>query len=345
MHAPVKVCIFCGQDCSSRPRLKDGRGRYACKACAEANLKGAAPAGIEEGPAGPAGLGDGATSTPPRQVVHEVSDEPLHVGPPMPGEGVIEARPADEGPIPIAEEPETAVQGVARGCPGCRHTVPAGAVLCVHCGFDFRTGFKRGTGAGATSRDGGVLACATCGYDLTGLKSPRCPECGELLKGKGARRLRDMKAEKAALHKMYLTPGIMIGVGLLLLAGVVSANGLTSSLPAIAITLTCQIVVAYLAYLFCAFAWIGFDAPLHVQALRLAALSILFFPIFLLLRVAPWRSGRGYFIGPYGLLGALYVWTMAWLLDMDIEDAWMLGILTFAAQAVATLVLFGVFKI
>ena len=41
----------------------------------------------------------------------------------------------------------------------------------------------------------------------------------------------------------------------------------------------------------------------------------------------------------------MYVWTMAWLMDMDIEDAWMLGLLTFVAQAVATLVLFAVLKI
>jgi len=28
-----KVCIVCGEDCSDRPRLKNSKGRYACRAC------------------------------------------------------------------------------------------------------------------------------------------------------------------------------------------------------------------------------------------------------------------------------------------------------------------------
>lgn len=30
-----KTCVICGQDCSKRPRVKDQRGRYYCKACHE----------------------------------------------------------------------------------------------------------------------------------------------------------------------------------------------------------------------------------------------------------------------------------------------------------------------
>jgi hypothetical protein len=41
-----KICGICGQDCSSRPRIKDQQGRYFCKACAEqqaAQRRAAAP--------------------------------------------------------------------------------------------------------------------------------------------------------------------------------------------------------------------------------------------------------------------------------------------------------------
>jgi len=30
-----KLCVICGEDCSTRPRIKDKQGRYACRACYE----------------------------------------------------------------------------------------------------------------------------------------------------------------------------------------------------------------------------------------------------------------------------------------------------------------------
>src|SRR4051812_21909493 len=31
--ALAKICVFCNQDCSRRPRAKDSRGRYMCNDC------------------------------------------------------------------------------------------------------------------------------------------------------------------------------------------------------------------------------------------------------------------------------------------------------------------------
>ncbi len=31
-----KTCIYCGEDCSTRPRVRDQQGRYACQACVKA---------------------------------------------------------------------------------------------------------------------------------------------------------------------------------------------------------------------------------------------------------------------------------------------------------------------
>lgn len=36
---PAKVCIYCGQDCADRPRVRDRQGRYACRECALAASK------------------------------------------------------------------------------------------------------------------------------------------------------------------------------------------------------------------------------------------------------------------------------------------------------------------
>ena len=41
------------------------------------------------------------------------------------------------------------------------------------------TDAERATRLGAVGRDGGGgIPCPTCGYDMTGLRSTRCPECG-----------------------------------------------------------------------------------------------------------------------------------------------------------------------
>ncbi|MHC4427755.1 MAG: anti-sigma factor family protein [Planctomycetota bacterium] len=34
--SPAKICVLCGEDCSKRPRVKNHRNQYACRACAEA---------------------------------------------------------------------------------------------------------------------------------------------------------------------------------------------------------------------------------------------------------------------------------------------------------------------
>src|SRR4051812_8508363 len=46
--APAKICVFCNQDCSRRPRSKDSRGRYMCNDClARRRLKSGAVAAVE----------------------------------------------------------------------------------------------------------------------------------------------------------------------------------------------------------------------------------------------------------------------------------------------------------
>ncbi|MHC4949257.1 MAG: hypothetical protein ACYTG1_13545 [Planctomycetota bacterium] len=30
-----KTCVYCGEDCADRPRIRDPKGRYSCQACLE----------------------------------------------------------------------------------------------------------------------------------------------------------------------------------------------------------------------------------------------------------------------------------------------------------------------
>lgn len=106
MSDQPKACMFCGQDCSGRPRIKDERGRYACKTCVEA--RAAKPKPLQ------AAASSVATSP----------DDP--VGPDL---------------FAIAEPEVTEFrQSDRQPCAGCGRLLDAGAVICVSCGRSTTTG-------------------------------------------------------------------------------------------------------------------------------------------------------------------------------------------------------------
>jgi hypothetical protein len=99
----MKVCIYCAEDCSSRPRTKDAQGRYACRSCHEAALAKARPAAAV------------ATAAP--------EDGPIPI------EDDLLMGLADGAPVAVASS----------ACPGCGHPLH-GAVVCIRCGFNTSTG-------------------------------------------------------------------------------------------------------------------------------------------------------------------------------------------------------------
>lgn len=106
-----KTCIYCGVDCGDRPRVKDARGRYACRACAAA-----APAAVE----------------PIDLTLPEPSDPPG----------------ADADIYALADPTPAAASPAPRSCPGCGAILTPDARICVGCGYDERTGVKIGAAGG-----------------------------------------------------------------------------------------------------------------------------------------------------------------------------------------------------
>lgn len=100
----TKVCIICHQDCSNRPRQKDGQGRYVCQDC----LNKAKQQGAKEKMAAP------AAKAPPR------SEAPIDPG--------------------LAAALADVDQGAMEPCPNCAVLLKPGAVLCTSCGFDIEKG-------------------------------------------------------------------------------------------------------------------------------------------------------------------------------------------------------------
>lgn len=111
----TKTCIICGVDCTDKPRIKDSKGNYACKSCAEAKK-----AGANKKPA----AAKAAQSQAPRAAAASTAD--------LMSEWISGS---DEGKIAMGELQQPA-------CPKCEHPMMPGNVICMGCGFNTASGKK-----------------------------------------------------------------------------------------------------------------------------------------------------------------------------------------------------------
>lgn len=239
MGTSGKICIRCGEDCSGRARTKDSHGRYMCNECfTSARGARSAPAPVD---------------SPPDEAV-PFADDPA---------GILAA---------VAEQPTP--------CPGCGLLLSHGTVLCTRCGHNTRTGRAvstvttvEGPEGPRPAAAGAVRKCVKCGYDLSGLKVPRCPECGTYSGREERRRAAEARASAAIRRNEYAKPIVVFLVGMSLTVAVLSALGVDAR-----VTLTVFLVkdaifvpLGLVIYFMCCVMWLGFDAPFHLNALRLAA--------------------------------------------------------------------------
>lgn len=163
----AKICQICGTDCTNKPRTKDAKGRYFCKACYERALRAqkqkeaqrqtdasdeAAPRGDD---AAQAAAGEQAAPTP-----HQPE-------PRTSAKRSAKGRPEFEGSLLEAALEDAAAEETARAqtkrddellaageppkiCPKCSAEVAFDAVICTNCGFNFQTGRAAAAPGGTT---------------------------------------------------------------------------------------------------------------------------------------------------------------------------------------------------
>lgn len=273
----AKICFLCHQDCSDRPRVKDSRGRYLCKACDEARA----------GRPGAVAPADGFI--------------PLEEAPPEPA-----ARPAL--------------------CPGCGQ--PMGGDICVHCGYDHRAG---PAGAPAPTRPpdaaAPALRCRHCGYDMTGLRTFKCPECGRITTSRARR-----AADAAVPGYSLIRPVILIIVAIALTAllqFLVDRSG--ASFIRSMVGLAFKIPVLAFVYFTCGLIWIGFDMPWRHVLLRLAAVGAVTTLIGVPVAIIPFIFAQA------GIMIFAYFALLARLLDMEVQDAILVASIAVAANLILVL--------
>ncbi|MCA9289201.1 MAG: hypothetical protein KDA05_11485 [Phycisphaerales bacterium] len=324
---PAKMCVVCRRDCAGRPRTKDAAGRYVCIDCVERiKVRRAAEAAVlEPDPIDPA--------NEPVDITTSLADDTR----PAPRPGASDhrnhppAEPEDSGIIPLASDdglgPAASGLDAPRTCPNCSILLARHAVICTACGYDTRSGHL------LAGPDEGGPKCVSCGYSLKGIKNQRCPECGTLNTRQNKRALAEAKAARDVVREAYTKPLIMFGVGLAIsvVAAMIGAGSLSAGFTATAAYLIAYAIYVPLGvavFLLCCLVWLGFDAPIHLIALRLAAVYAV-------------TDAVGVFVAfiPLGIIQMaiiviVHVGLLQDMLELDLTDAILVGLLTFGARLI-----------
>ncbi len=231
-------------------------------------------------------------------------------------------------------------------CPVCLMRVRSGARQCLQCGYDDRKGIQSSrlvTTQTIKDPDGserrGVL-CSNCSFEMTGLKALVCPECGTR---HTPRRREEHRREAAAraMRMAILRPLIMLLVGLVITTTIVVLKQDDAALLKHVIKYPMQISVGFLVLLICQVIWIGFDAPAWLNLLRVAGYYALCDVLVYTLGLLP----ALFFIVQY--IAQYLTYVLLWVEDgdQDVQDAGLLGMLTFVGWVIAHVVVFWVLNL
>jgi hypothetical protein len=227
-------------------------------------------------------------------------------------------------------------------CPNCGRPVNDKAAVCVSCGYSKAHGRILQESDVPKSADpprGVRQQCKKCNYDLRGLKSAKCPECGTI-NTRPSRRERDREDAAAVARETYLQPTLMFLIGAVLSTAIYAAywshRGAEPAAGALVylVNLAVSIPIGVIVYWTCCLIWIGFDAPVHLIALRVAgiyAATDVGYGLFMFVPLPWWAES--------GVMGLIYVALLQHFLDMDLEDAVIVGLITFIVKVVGFLVI------
>ncbi len=310
MRDTHKLCFHCGTDVTDAPRVKDPRGRYFCRPCAEAMAARSHAAAGGAVPAQGSFLPAQATEAP-APAAHPASPPP--------------AEPETYDLV----EPEKQPDAPTRPCPGCNRRLPIDAAACPDCGFNLVLNehvpdTEAPEPRTAVMKDG-VMTCASCGYSLKRLKRMVCPECGTPFRIPTRRDWHD-EDNKQTVRDAYRRPLIYLGVGLAGLAIVALIRGSPMDILFYLLRYAIEVPAGVTAFLLCCVLWVGFDAPVHLIALRLAGIYAL---VDLITSVAG-AFTAGLLAFPVG--GLFYISLLMKELDLDMQDAVIVGLVTFICK-------------
>lgn len=319
-----KLCVYCGQDCSAKPRIKDADGHYACKACADAHAAAAAPAPRAQRAPAP-------TSATPRtpKAAAAAAAPALDDGDVDLSALVAESAKVDAGPQEM------------RACPNCQASNGSTATECRSCGYNFIT--RKAPARKGPALPVGVAAkdnCEKCGYAMKGLATPKCPECGHV-NSTDVKKVQHERDSKASARAYWLKPIVITAISLPIACGAGMyqlindpAFPLEAGQAAIifaasfAVYVVCSFAVYFLLGLFGGFSMSHSLAILGLIAVASATSATgAIFRAVIPLPLIPWILN--FFV---------YCGLASELLDIELSDSWKFGFLCNFATFIGTVI-------
>jgi hypothetical protein len=141
-------------------------------------------------------------------------------------------------------------------------------------------------------------------------------------------------ADSAVVRHAYMTPIVMLVIGLTVTSLLLAAQHGLIVVPFYVLSYAIVVPIGVGVFLVCCALWIGFDAPVHLIALQLAGIYAVTDIAWVLLDFVPY-GGLFLWIVP----AAIYIALLAALLDIEVVEAVVVGLLTYAVKIIGVLVL------
>lgn len=206
-------------------------------------------------------------------------------------------------------------------CGDCGRLIPGDSVKCMYCG-------EGGLPEPDPGADAPPKPCRHCGYDMRGLKSNVCPECGKRSYGRSRRRQRDQSYAqdlyKQEVNKCLIYLAIGIGVTIALAAW--NATSVMNAVWAL-VAFASLLATANVVYFLLGVVWVGLDGGLGLVAMRVCAATSVAYVGFTLASFV----GRPLFFLIPTVPIVLYASLLWDLFDLDARDAFLVSVLTHVA--------------
>ena len=245
------------------------------------------------------------------------------------GEIVVPRPPDDHGPIPLADDApppprrqsaaeHEAIMLASAVCPSCESNFPPEAILCINCGFDRRTRARVNAPPprkkAKPAPEIATVDCPKCGYNLAGLTTSTCPECGQEFTPALLNRHAKRKNAGRAQLQLWVTPTVLLAIGSTICIGYVAKLGGGIIAVVWAINTSFSLLGGFCGYALVAANLTGWSYSIGNSLLRISAIlfiattAAIFIPV------------------PSFILSIVMIWIIICVLlmsmmDMDYQDA------------------------
>lgn len=222
----------------------------------------------------------------------------------------------DSGEIAIL--PAASPEASRAPCPFCGAPLVLGTPTCPACG-KLPSVYKVARERDPDLDNLSPIPCTKCSYDLRGLPSLTCPECGTVNTRQSRSRQYEETSREILLNEIR-KPAIIGGASLLVVLAVLAASKGPAEAGVFLALYPIRVVVASGAFLLCGFLDSGVDPPIWLIALRMAAIV----PAVQLLHAVCGATGVPG-LGTAAFAGGtlVFAFLLVDLFEMEISETWL----------------------